>query len=49
MVGDLDDVCPGELEDFRLVAVDGDTTVGVTDENKGVMLVLCEGEGRCYF
>ena len=36
LVRDLDNVGPGEEEDFRLVTVDGNTTIRGTDQNKGV-------------
>ena len=48
---------PGEEEDFRLVTVDGDTTVRGTDQDKGVVFILREkrerergrmGEGKYY-
>ena len=35
---------PGEEEDFRLVTVDGNTTIRGTDQNKGVVFILREGE-----
>ena len=37
---------PGEEEDFRLVTVDGDTTVRGTDQDKGVVFILREKRGR---
>ena len=33
---------PGEEEDFRLVTVDGNTTIQGTDQNKGVVFILRE-------
>ena len=41
-VGDLDNVGPGEEEDFRLVTVNGDTTVRGADQDKGVVFILRE-------
>ena len=35
---------PGEEEDFRLVTVDGNTTIQGTDQNKGVVFILRERE-----
>ena len=35
---------PGEEEDFRLVTVDGNTTIRGTDQNKGVVFILRERE-----
>ena len=37
---------PGEEEDFRLVTVDGDTTVRGTDQDKGVVFILREKRRR---
>ena len=44
LVRDLDNVGPGEEEDFRLVTVDGNTTIRGTDQNKGVVFILRERE-----
>ena len=44
LVRDLDNVGPGEEEDFRLVTVDGNTTIPGTDQNKGVVFILRERE-----
>ena len=35
---------PGEEEDFRLVTVDGNTTIRGTNQNKGVVFILRERE-----
>ena len=35
---------PGEEEDFRLVTVDGNTTIRGTDQNKSVVFILRERE-----
>ena len=35
---------PGEEEDFRLVTVDGSTTIRGTNQDKGVVFILRERE-----